>query len=116
KHNLENINHVTVKIRSPNRMEHMKVAQEILTVTTDSSLRELSLIMAGLRITLSENEARLLSRELSNGMRRLNADRGDHPSSSSASHSSASDVAPNGLEEAQDNVVLGLRSILNKAG
>jgi hypothetical protein len=94
----------------------MKVAQEILTVIADSPLRELSLIVAGLRITFNEDEARLLSRELSNGIGRLNGGRADHFPSPSSSHSSASEVAPIVSEDTKEKVASGLRSILGKAG
>lgn len=49
----------------------MRVAQETFTVLTDPTLREVSLLLAGMRITLTAEEARGLAGELSKAVQQL---------------------------------------------
>jgi hypothetical protein len=49
----------------------MRVAQETFTVITDATLREIAVLLAGMRITLTPEEARGLAGELSKGVHHL---------------------------------------------
>ncbi len=49
----------------------MKVAQEMLTVFLDSDAREVFIVLAGLRVTLTQDETATLTETLCNGLERL---------------------------------------------
>jgi hypothetical protein len=90
----------------------MRIAQENITVISDPRVKEVSVLLAGMRITFDNDEARLLSRELTAAIARLDgADRlADLPASTAKTS-----VPPSSLTEEKDRIASGLRSILNKA-
>lgn len=49
----------------------MKVAQEMITVVVDSDAREVFIVLAGLRVTLTQDETASLTETLFNGLERL---------------------------------------------
>jgi hypothetical protein len=52
----------------------MKITQEIATVLSDMEKRELTVLMGGVRITLTADEARALGSALTTGLKQLNGD------------------------------------------
>ncbi len=61
----------------------MRVAQETFTVITDATLREIAVLLAGMRITLTPEEARGLAGELSKGVHHLGNSGKSHSDSAS---------------------------------
>ncbi len=57
----------------------MKVAQEMLTVFLDSDAREVFIVVAGLRVTLTQDETAILTETLFNGLERLAPNSAAHP-------------------------------------
>ena len=57
----------------------MKVAQEMLTVFLDSGAREVFIVVAGLRVTLTQDETATLTETLFNGLERLAPKSAAHP-------------------------------------
>ena len=52
----------------------MKITQEIATVLSDPEKRELTVLMGGVRITLTAEEARALGSALNTGLKQLNGE------------------------------------------
>lgn len=52
----------------------MKITQEIATVLSDAEKRELTVLMGGVRITLTAEEARALGSALNTGLKQLNGE------------------------------------------
>ena len=71
----------------------MRVAQETFTVITDATLREIAVLLAGMRITLTPEEARGLAGELSKGVHHLGSSGKSHTESSSAGDGEARDFS-----------------------
>jgi hypothetical protein len=97
----------------------MRVTQEAFTVIPDPAMRELTILLGGMRITMREGEARLLATELNHGLGRLSVTSpipapsratepfpGPRPVTSRASRS----------DDGRDNVVAQIRSALAKVG
>ena len=71
----------------------MRVAQETFTVITDATLREIAVLLAGMRITLTPEEARGLAGELSKGVHHLGNSGKSHSDSSSSSEGDGRDFS-----------------------
>jgi hypothetical protein len=71
----------------------MRVSQEIFTVLPDSTLREVSVLLAGMRITMTPEEARTLAGELSKCVQHLGLSGKSHTDTASPTEGDSRDFS-----------------------